>query len=429
VNEGAQAGRTEATILHLDLDAFYASVEQRERPELRGKPVVVGGLGARGVVAAASYEARRFGIHSAIPTTRARRLCPHAEFLTPRIDFYADVSREVMTILRSATPLVEPLSLDEAFLDVSGSVRLLGSGPEIAAMLRSRIRAELALTASVGVATTKMLAKIASDASKPDGLLVIEPGTELAYLHPLPVRRIWGVGPATQEKLKDLGVESVGQLARTPERVLVDKLGEAAGRHLYALAWNRDLRPVEPNRVTKSIGHEETFATDRSDRRGLEQDVVRMADRVATRLREHDKVARTVQLKLRYRDFDTITRARTLPDATDLAVTIAAAARDLLDAVDLRDGIRLLGVTALGLEDAVAVQGQLPFDGDAGTAASPRDAALERTIDAVRARFGTDAVGRAAHAVDGRVRTDRRGSLYGPDDVPVEGSAPGEDEE
>jgi DNA polymerase-4 len=413
------------SILHLDLDAFYASVEQRERPELRGRPVVVGGLGARGVVAAASYEARAKGVHSAMPTARARRLCPHAEFLTPRIDFYADVSREVMTILRSATPLVEPLSLDEAFLDVSGSVRLLGSGPDIAVMLRRRIRAELALTASVGVATTKMLAKIASDASKPDGLLVIEPGTELAFLHPLPVRRLWGVGPATQRKLVDLGAHTIGELAALPERVLIDKLGDAMGRHLHALAWNRDARPVEPNRITKSIGHEETFATDRHDRRGLEQDVVRMADRVAARLREHDKVARTVQLKLRYHDFATITRAHTLPEATDLAVTIAAEARELLDAIDLRDGIRLLGVTALALEDAVAVQGQLPFGADAaGSVPSvARDGALERTLDAVRARFGADAVGRAAHTVDGRVRTDRRGSLWGPDDEPEDGPA------
>jgi DNA polymerase-4 len=413
------------SILHLDLDAFYASVEQRERPELRGRPVVVGGLGARGVVAAASYEAREFGIHSAMPTTRARRLCPDAEFVTPRIDFYAQVSHEVMAILRSATPLVEPLSLDEAFLDVRGAARLLGTGPEIAVMLRRQVRDELALTASVGVASTKMLAKIASDASKPDGLLVIEPGTELAFLHPLPVRRLWGVGPATQRKLTDLGVTTVGDLSRIPESVLVDKLGEAAGRHLHALAHNRDTRPVEPDRVTKSIGHEETFATDRSDRRGLEQDVLRMADRVAARLRDHDKVARTVQLKLRYRDFATITRAHTLAEATDLAATIAAEARGLLDATDLRDGIRLLGVTAMQLEDAVAVQGQLSFEtGTDAVAPVAREDALERTIDAVRARFGADAVGRAVHAVDGRVRTDRRGSLWGPDDEPVEPPVP-----
>jgi DNA polymerase-4 len=406
---------TGPSILHLDLDAFYASVEQRERPELRGRPVVVGGLGGRGVVAAASYEARTFGIHSAMPTTRARRLCRDAVFVAPRLDLYSDVSRDVMAILRSATPLVEPLSLDEAFLDVRGATRLLGSGPEIGAELRRRIRDELHLAASVGVATTKMLAKIASDSAKPDGMLVIEPGTELAFLHPLPVRRLWGVGPATQAKLTDLGVTTVGDLAGIPERVLVDKIGAASGHHLHELAANRDPRPVVPDRAAKSIGHEETFATDRDDRRGLEQDLVRMADRVASRLRDHAKVARTVQLKLRYRDFATITRAHTLPDATDLSATIGGAARELLDAADLKDGIRLLGVTALQLEDAVAVQAQLPFGAGAAIA---RDDALERTIDAVRARFGADAVGRAAHAADGRVRTDRRGSLWGPDDEP-----------
>ncbi len=408
-------------IIHVDMDEIYAYEEKRDDPALRGLPVALGGIRERGVVAAASYEAREFGIHSAMPTARARRLCRDAVFVAPRIDLYAAVSREVMTILRTATPLVEPLSLDEAFLDVRGATRLLGSGPEIGAELRRRIRAELALTASVGVATTKMLAKIASDSAKPDGLLVIEPGAELAFLHPLPVRRLWGVGPATQRKLTDLGVDTVGDLAGIPERVLVDKLGAASGHHLHELAANRDPRPVEPHRAAKSIGHEETFATDRDDRRALEQDLVRMADRVASRLREHAKVARTVQLKLRYRDFETITRAHTLPDATDLAATIGGAARELLDAVDLKDGIRLLGVTALQLEDAVAVQAQLPFGTGAAVA---RDDALERTIDAVRARFGADAVGRAVHATDGRVRTDRRGSLWGPDDEPADAPDP-----
>ncbi|MGZ6953880.1 MAG: DNA polymerase IV [Acidimicrobiia bacterium] len=404
---------TAPAILHLDLDAFYASVEQRERPELRGRPVVVGGLGGRGVVAAASYEAREFGVQSAMPTARARRACPDAVFVAPRMDRYAAVSKEVMAILRSATPLVEPLSLDEAFLDVTGAQRLLGSGPDIAAMLRARIRDELGLAASVGVAATKMLAKIASDLAKPDGMLVVELGTELEFLHPLPVRRLWGVGPATQKKLTRLGVSTIGDLAAIPEDTLVRALGEAAGRHLHALAQNRDPRPVEPHRPTKSIGHEETFAADRHDRRGLEQDVVRMADLVGARLREHRFVARTVQLKLRYHDFTTITRAHTLAEPTDLAATIAREARALLDAVDLRAGIRLLGVTALQLDAADAVQGQLDFDD--GGAARGADA-LERTLDAVRARFGTDAVGRAAFASDGSVQTDRRGSLWGPDD-------------
>ncbi len=399
------------SILHLDLDAFYASVEQRERPELRGKPVVVGGAGDRGVVAAASYEAREFGIHSAMPSVQARRRCPEAEFVAPRIEFYSEVSREVMAILRSATPLVEPLSLDEAFLDVSGSARLLGTGPEIAEMLRARIASELRLHASVGVATTKMLAKVASDLAKPNGMLVIEPGTELEFLHPLDVRRLWGVGPATHGKLERIGVGTVGELAAIPEAVLIAKLGESVGRHLHALAWNQDPRPVEPHRETKSIGHEETFAADRTDRRQLEQDVLRMADLVAARLRAHDKVARTVQLKVRYSDFATITRAHTFPAPTDLAADLARSALTLLEAIEIGAGIRLLGVSGMGVEDAASVQTQLSFDAPPSHAAD-----LERTIDAVRERFGADAVGRAAHSAGGRLHADRRGSLWGPDD-------------
>ncbi len=403
-------------ILHLDLDAFFASVEQRERPELRGRPVVVGGSGDRGVVAAASYEARAFGIRSAMPSVRARRACPDLIFVAPRMDLYADVSRSVMAILRSATPLVEPLSLDEAFLDVRGAERLLGTGPEIGAMLRARIQSELGLAASVGVAVTKMLAKIASDSAKPDGMWVVEPGTELEFLHPLPVRRLWGVGPATERRLANYGVETIGDLAALPEATLVRSLGEAAGRHLHALAWNRDPRPVEPHRETKSIGHEETFAVDRFDRRELEHETTRMADLVAARLRAHQLVARTVQLKIRFPDFTTITRAHTLRSSTDLAAVIGDAARTLLLDVEVERGVRLLGVTALQFDRGGAVQEALPFD---APAVAPEQAALERTIDAVRERFGPDAVGRAAHHTEGRLRIDRRGSLWGPDDQPT----------
>lgn len=374
--------------------------------------MVVGGLGSRGVVAAASYEARAFGIHSAMPSARARRACPDAVFVAPRLDLYSDVSKDVMAILRSATPLIEPLSLDEAFLDVSGAERLLGTGPEIATMLRARIAGELGLNASVGVAVTKMLAKIASDSAKPDGMLVIEPGTELEFLHPLPVGRLWGVGPATRTKLARFGVTTVGDLAAIPEATLVQTLGQAAGRHLHALAWNRDPRPVEPHRVAKSIGHEETFAVDRTDRRQLEHDVVRMADLVAARLRAHAKTARTVQLKLRYRDFDTITRSETLREPTDLAAVIGQSALALLTATDLRGGVRLLGVSVAQINDGLAATEQLSF----GDAVPPAQAALERTLDAVRARFGADAVGRAAYTADGQLRTDRRGSLWGPED-------------
>ena len=409
---------TPPAILHLDLDAFYASVEQRERPELRGRPVVVGGAGARGVVAAASYEARTFGIHSAMPSVRARRLCPDAVFVEPRIGLYSEVSAAVMAILRSATPLVEPLSLDEAFLDVRGAGRLLGTGPEIGAMLRARIASELGLNASVGVASTKMLAKIASDDAKPNGMLVIEPGTELEYLHALAVGRLWGVGPATRKKLDRFAVRTVGELAQVPEATLIQAVGQASGRHLHALAWNRDPRPVETARPTKSVGHEETFAVDRTDRRQLERDLVRMVDRVAARLRAGGNVTRTVQIKVRYRDFDTVTRAETIAAPTDLGAVIGRTAHRLLGALDLRDGVRLLGVSAVLVMEPEPMAQQLTFGAavSAPDAVGPEPAELERTLDAVRARFGADAVGRAAQSSGGRLRTDRRGSLWGPDD-------------
>ncbi len=385
--------RPRPDILHLDLDAFFASVEQRDRPELAGRAVIVGGLGPRGVVAAASYEARRFGVHSATPMARARRACPDGIFLAPRFDAYAEASRAVMAILRSVTPLVEPLSLDEAFLDVAGARRTAGTGPEIGAALRGRIKEEVGLTASVGAASTKLLAKLASDMAKPDGLLVVEPGTELAFLQPLPVRRLWGVGPATQKRLTDLGVATIGELAALSEATLVRALGEAAGRQLHALAHNRDERAVEPHRPTKSVGHEETFPTDRTDRAGLERDVARMAERVAQRLRGAGLAARTVALKVRFHDFRTITRSHTAADPTDLAPDIARRARELLAAVDLDGGVRLLGVAAQQLSAGVAVQEELPWDGAAAPGeARARERALAETLDALRARFGNDAV-------------------------------------
>ncbi len=388
--------RTDASILHVDLDAFYASVEQLDAPELVGRPVIVGGLGPRGVVAAASYEARRFGVHSAMPMGRARRACPDGVFLAPRFEVYGDASRSVMRILRSFTPLVEPLALDEAFLDVAGARRLHGTGPEIASAIRARVRAETGLVASVGVATTKHVAKLASEAAKPDGLVVIEPGAELDFLHPLDVGRLWGVGPATRRRLEALGVATVGELARLPEDVLVGALGGAQGHHLHALAWNRDERAVVPTREAKSIGHEETFPRDVRDREQLVRDLLRIADRVGARLREAGRIGRTVQLKLRYADFRTITRSRTLPDPTDVGAQIGTVARDLLDAVELGNGVRLLGVSVQQLEPARAVQARLPLDeSEPGPEVDPalaRHAAVERSVDAVRERFGDDAV-------------------------------------
>jgi DNA polymerase-4 len=382
-------------ILHVDIDAFYASVEQLADPALRGRPVIVGGLGPRGVVAAASYEARRFGVHSAMPMGRARRACPDGVFLAPRFDAYEAASAEVMAILRSFTPLVEPLSLDEAFLDVAGARRLHGSGPEIGSAIRSIVRAESGLTASVGVATTKFLAKIASEVAKPDGLLVVEEGEELAFLHPLEVERLWGVGPATRRRLARFGVRTIGDLAALSVDTLTGALGLASGRHLHALAWNRDERSVEPVRQVKSIGHEETFPTDVTDRAVLEREVVRFADRVAARLRGSSLVARTVQLKLRYPDFRTITRSRTLAEPTDLAADVGRTAATLLAAADLGAGIRLLGVSVQQLEPVGTVQASLVLDDE-----SPRDdgparqqrSKLERSVDRVRARYGHDAV-------------------------------------
>jgi DNA polymerase-4 len=414
--------RTAASILHVDLDAFYASVEQLADPSLRGRPVIVGGLGPRGVVAAASYEARKYGVFSATSMARARRACPEGVFLAPRFDAYRAASDDVMRVLHSFTPLVEPIALDEAFLDVAGARRLHGEGAEIAVEIRRRVRTDTGLTASVGVATTKLLAKLASDLAKPDGLLVVEPGSELGFLHPLEVRRLWGVGPATAKRLAALGVQTVGDLAALPEAKLVATLGNAAGHHLHALAGNRDERAVEPHQSVKSVGHEETFPADVFDRAVLRHEIVRLADRVGSRLRAAGHAGRTVQLKVRYADFRTITRSRTLPGATDLAGDIAGVARDLLEALPIADGVRLLGVSvqqlvageAPGPATAAAgssAQGSLFEDREEGSGAGRarqqpaggappaggggrgRRAAVERSLDAVRARFGSGAIG------------------------------------
>jgi DNA polymerase IV len=405
--------RADPSILHVDLDAFYASVEQHDDPALAGRPVIVGGLGPRGVVAAASYEARAFGVYSATPMMRARRACPDGVFLAPRFERYRDVSSEIMAVLRSYTPLVEPIALDEAFLDVEGSRRLHGTGPEIAAAVRARVKADTGLTASVGVATTKLVAKLASDLSKPDGLLVVQPGTELDLLHALGVRRLWGVGPATERKLTALGVATVGELAALPEETLVQTLGRAAGHHLHELAWNRDERAVVADQEVKSIGHEETFAVDLHDHGALDHRLVALADGVATRLRAAGVAARTVQLKVRFGDFTTVTRSRTLAEPTDLAADLRRVAGELLHALDVAPGVRLLGVSGQQLArraptagdqgtlfpDADAVVDERPEVGPGELAtdgAGPdggRRRALERSVDAVRERFGPGAVG------------------------------------
>ena len=383
---------TVRTILHVDLDAFYASVEVLENPALAGKPVLVGGTGPRGVVAAASYEARRFGCHSAMPMGRARRLCPQAIVLPPRFDLYAAKSRAVHEVFAAFTPVIEPIALDEAFLDVTGGLRLHGSGAEIGAAIRARVRAETGLTVSVGVAPNKLLAKLASDDAKPDGMLVVEPASELAFLHPHPVGRLWGVGPATLARLERFGVETIGDLAALPEASLVDALGRAHGHQLHGLACGRDDRPVEADRETKSIGQEETFPRDVADRAALDREVRRMAERVGTRLRDHGLAGRTVTLKVRFPDFRTITRSTTLPEPFAVSSEIARQALALLDKVDTTGGVRLLGVSVSNLTVGAAHQASLfgeetTLDGGV---------AIQTVVDAVRQRFGSDALGPAA---------------------------------
>lgn len=422
------------SILHVDMDAFFVSVELRRRPELLGQPVVVGGTGARGVVAAASYEARRFGIHSAMPSMRARRLCPHVVFLAGDHELYSQVSSEVHEVFETFTPYIEPLSLDEAFLDVTGATRLLGTAQQIAQSVRERIWQQLQLRCSVGVAPNKFLAKLASVAAKPkataagvqagSGVCEVKPGTELQFLHPLPVQAIWGVGPATLKRLSGLGVHTVRDLADLDRDSLIAAVGKSHGAHLHQLAWGVDDRPVEVGRVMKSIGHEETFATDRHTHAELQRELVRLADGVAARLRGQGKVARTLTLKVRFADFTTITRATTLPTPTSTAHGVVAAALPLLLAIDPTGGVRLLGVSASQLIDPPEEQLTLDEALDASNVNEPAgnhewDAA-EQTIDAIRSRFGTTAIGPAS-AVEGvGLRLVRRGAQqWGPDQGPT----------
>jgi len=413
------------TILHVDMDAFFVSVELLRRPELRGRPVVVGGTGQRGVVAAASYEARAYGVFSAMPSTQARRLCPQAVFLPGDHDHYGDVSGRVMDIFRSYTPLVEPLSLDEAFLDVTGARRLFGDGAEIGGAIRAEVAEREGLTCSVGVAVTKLVAKLASEAAKPrasptgplpgTGVRVVAPGDEQAFLRPLPARALWGVGPATLAKLERLGVRTVGDIADLPDAALVGALGPANGRQLGLLARGVDPRPVEPDQKLKSIGHEETFAHDHHDPEALAREAARMADAVAWRLRRAEMVARTVTVKVRFGDFRTVTRSITLPAPIDDGPAVTRHAQALLAGLDPAPGVRLLGVTVSGLLEGAGRQ--LSFD-DAG-APSWQDAS--GAIDAIRERYGTGAIGPAAAVGRDGLRVKRRGDgQWGPDDGPVQ---------
>ncbi len=442
------------TILHVDMDAFYAAVEVLLDPTLKGKAVIVGGEGARGVVASCSYEARAYGVRSAMSSVRARRLCPHAIFVRGNHALYGSYSERIHEIFHAFTPLVEGIALDEAFLDLTGSLRLFGSGAEAATAVRGRVFDELGLSCSVGVAPSKLLAKLASEAAKPaisvelsgdrpplaipgatriaPGVVAVAPGDELAFLHPHPVRALWGIGPKAFERLARFGVETVGDLALLPQATVAAALGSANGRHLHALACAIDERPVESERTVKSIGHEETFTVDHHDLAPLEREVLRLSDAVAGRARAAGLRGRTVQLKIKLSDFRLLTRSRTLSEPVDTATPIASAARALLREPEMRAAIEEYGARLLGVSVANLVEGgteQLHLFGDVGPVVEvgvvaptrlrdpAEDRKLTEAVDAIRSRFGTAAVGPATLATGGRLRVKRPGDTqWGPNE-------------
>jgi DNA polymerase IV len=378
---------SEGTILHADLDAFFASVEQRDEPRLRGRPVIVGG----GVVLAASYEARAAGVRTAMGGRHARSLCPHAIVVPPRMSAYSEASKAVFEIFEDTTPLVEGLSIDEAFLDVRGLERLAGTPAEIAIRLRHRVRGEVGLPITVGIARTKFLAKVASGVAKPDGLLVVPPHDELGFLHPLPVERLWGVGRVTASKLRGRGITTVGQVARFDQSALVWMLGRAGGRQLHALAHNRDPRPVRVGRRRGSIGAQRALGARPRSRDEVDATLVALVDRVSSRLRAGRRVCRTVVLRMRFGDFSRATRSHTMPRATSGTRVILAAARELLSASQplvAARGLTLVGIGLHGLEHAYPIQLALPLDRE-------NDDALDAALDLIRDRFGSTAVTRA----------------------------------
>ena len=378
---------SEQTILHVDMDAFFASVEERDNPALKGKAVVVG-TGIRGVVSAANYEARKFGIHAAMPVGRAKRLAPHAIFVPPNMSRYSEVSSHIMEIFRSVTPLVEPLSLDEAFLDVTGAKRLLGDGREIAKQIRAKVEASEGITCSVGIATTKFIAKLASGRCKPNGMLEIASDRVLEFLHPLPVNAIWGVGPKTNEELQKLGLRTVADIANTPRQTLIRALGEAAGASLYELAWGRDYRDVEPGEVDKSISAAETFDTDTEDQEIVLRELLRLTEKATYRMREKDFSARTISIKVRFADFKTITRSKTVPLAISATHEVFEVVKTLFLSLKLdRARIRLVGVSLDGLEDGIDASEQLIL-GEREKGWRQATAA----IDKASARFGQGSV-------------------------------------
>ncbi|MEV6971752.1 DNA polymerase IV [Hamadaea sp. NPDC051192] len=396
---------TGCSILHVDMDAFFASVEVRRHPELRGKPVVVGGTGGRGVVSSASYEARAFGVRSAMPTSRARALCPQAIFIQPDSGAYGEASRAVMAILRDVTPLVEQLSVDEAFLDVAGARRLLGPPAQIAIDLRARVARELQLPCSVGIAPTKFLAKLGSARAKPDGLLLIPRARVLEFLHPLPVSTLWGVGERSAEQLHRVGLRTVGDVAQAPMGLLRSAVGDAAAAHLHELASGRDPRPVTTGREEKSVGSETTYDIDVSDHERIKQTMLALSGQVGARLRAAGQSGRTIAIKVRFADFKTINRSRTLPVATDVSQEIFQTAWTLFRALGSTDRIRLIGVRVEGLAGAEGAARQLALgEPERGW----REA--ERAVDAAASRFGRAAVKPASllKAGDRRRQSDKR---------------------
>jgi len=441
------------TVLHVDMDSFYASVEVLDDPSLAGKPVIVGGAGARGVVASCTYEARAFGIHSAMPSLEARRRCPHAVFLAGRFARYVEMSERLHAVLQQFSPVVEGISLDEAFVDVAGVRRLFGSPPDVARAIRQAVRQDMEMECAVGVARTKLLAKLASRAAKPvltpegprpgPGVVVVPPDQELSFLHPLPVRALWGVGPATARRLDALGVTTIEELARIPEDTLCRSLGTANGHQLAELARGVDPRRVEPTQEVKSVGHEETFAIDIAVHEDLHRHVLRMADAVGTRLREAGLAGKAVTVKVRYGDRTTITRSHTVAVLLDSPRALGTVAGALLEAVDVSPGVRLLGVSVSGLQDTGTTAHQLAFDDDVvppGTiavgheGAHPDGAGVDRRVDggvpaarqpawheveaavsSIRARYGNASVGPAALVGrDGLTVKERGDTQWGP---------------
>jgi DNA polymerase-4 len=377
-----------ADIIHADLDAFYASVEQRDKPHLRGKAMAVGG----GVILSASYEARAMGVKTAMNLRTAKSFCPHLISIDPRMEAYSQASKEVFSIFRDTSPLVEPISIDEAFLDVSGLGRLVGEPTSIATALRKRVLDEVGLVISAGVARTKFLAKVASGVCKPDGLLVVEPEYELDFLHPLPVQALWGVGPKTSARLAERGITTVGQVANLGERSLIGVLGQASGHHIHSLAHNKDPRKVETGKRRSSVGSQRALGQRRRSFQELEVILLELVDRVTIRLREGHRVGRTVTLRFRFGDFSRDTRSHSFTEATSSTATILDASRVLLVArkEEIHERkLTLLGLTIANLSSAEVVQQTLPF----ATRSSPE---LDQALDAVRDRFGTASIGRAA---------------------------------